>query len=155
MEAHGAPRPAVRARIACHRAPSIGTPVNATASCSLTMVCPRSSLVSVVLKLDFPLHYNGLVIQALWASRGRAPMAGRSIAQAIFGGKPPDPKEQAKQWRLKIKGEMRQLDRQIKGTSPASRSRCRVCLRRAASALTWACYPCRHRAGGAEDYQGD
>ena len=46
-------------------------------------------------------------------------MAGRSIAQAIFGGKPPDPKEQAKQWRLKLKGEMRQLERQIKGTSPA------------------------------------
>lgn len=42
-------------------------------------------------------------------------MAARSIAQAIFGGKPPDPKEQAKQWRLKIKGEMRQLERQIKG----------------------------------------
>ena len=40
-------------------------------------------------------------------------MAARSLAQAIFGGKPIDPKEQAKSWRLKIKGEMRQLERQI------------------------------------------
>ena len=40
-------------------------------------------------------------------------MAARTLAQKIFGGKPVDPKEQAKQWRLKIKGEMRQLQRQI------------------------------------------
>uniref|UniRef100_A0A7S4P3E8 Uncharacterized protein n=1 Tax=Guillardia theta TaxID=55529 RepID=A0A7S4P3E8_GUITH len=39
-------------------------------------------------------------------------MAARSIAQAIFGGKQVDPKEQVKQWRLKIRGEMRTLQRQ-------------------------------------------
>lgn len=40
-------------------------------------------------------------------------MAARSLAQSIFGGKPVDPKEQAKKWRLTIKGEMRTLQRQI------------------------------------------
>jgi uncharacterized protein (UPF0335 family) len=37
----------------------------------------------------------------------------RSLKQAIFGGKPPDPKEQVRTWRKTLRGEMRQLQRQI------------------------------------------
>ena len=37
-------------------------------------------------------------------------MSSRSWGQAIFGGKPPDPKEQVKEWRMKLKKEMRTLE---------------------------------------------
>jgi len=37
------------------------------------------------------------------------------MAQMVFGGKPVDPKEQAKQWRLTIKREMRTMQKQIDG----------------------------------------
>lgn len=34
--------------------------------------------------------------------------------QALFGGKKPDPREQAREWDKKLRGEMRDLDRQIR-----------------------------------------
>eukprot|EP00802_Teleaulax_amphioxeia_P007009 Tamp_07015.p1 GENE.Tamp_07015~~Tamp_07015.p1 ORF type:complete len:232 (+),score=83.95 Tamp_07015:340-1035(+) len=42
-------------------------------------------------------------------------MSSRTWTQTFFGGKPPDPKEQANQWRQKLKKEIRQLERQITG----------------------------------------
>ena len=55
------------------------------------------------------LFCHGLLLgfAGRWA-RGVWTMS-RSWTQSIFGGKPPDPKEQVKQWRLKLKGEMRTL----------------------------------------------